>query len=443
MVSASGRRRRRDRPRRPGAGRPAYGARRGRRPLGAPRRQGRAGRDRRRGAGPGGREELGCGSRVDTAGSTARRRSATRYVLRVARRHAGRRRARARPSTTRSAGWPPTSSTTSTGSTPTARSSPSCRRSVLGSDAVTDRTRPAPAARPRPPRRRDDRPRARRWRSTSPRARGVTLVTCTAGEMGEILVPELEHLAADQDDRLGEHRRGELDDAMKELGVTDHRFLGGFGTYRDSGMQWHEDGHAVAADDVHDNAFWNADLTEAADHLVAGDPRGPARRCWSPTTSSAATATPTTSRPTGSRCTPPQLAAVPSYRRDLGEPGTSPRSTGARCRRAGCARACGALREAGDTTTFEGMDPDGPLPPFVTPDERPRARASTARTTSSRRWPRCGRTRTQIDRRRAVLRAVQQRRQPSVGRRSSTGSPRAPPGPARRRRLETDLFAGL
>jgi len=27
-----------------------------------------------------------------------------------------------------------------------------------------------------------------------------------------------------------------------------------------------------------------------------------------------------------------------------------------------------ALRDAGDTTTFEGMDPDGPLPPFITPD---------------------------------------------------------------------------
>ena len=38
--------------------------------------------------------------------------------------------------------------------------------------------------------------------------RAVTLVTCTAGEMGEILVPELEHLAADRDDGLGEHRRG-------------------------------------------------------------------------------------------------------------------------------------------------------------------------------------------------------------------------------------------
>src|SRR3990170_248661 len=99
--------------------------------------------------------------------------------------------------------------------------------------------------------------------------RGVTLVTCTAGEMGEILVPELEHLAADKDDGLGLHRRGELDAAMAGLGVTDHRFLGGFGTYRDSGMKWHDDGHAVAADDVHENAFWHADLTEAANHLVA------------------------------------------------------------------------------------------------------------------------------------------------------------------------------
>ena len=104
--------------------------------------------------------------------------------------------------------------------------------------------------------------------------RGVTLVTCTAGEMGEILVPELEHLAADRDDGLGEHRRGELEAAMKELGVTDHRFLGGFGTYRDSGMKWHEDGHAVAADDVHANAFWHADLTEAGGHDGEGSGEG-------------------------------------------------------------------------------------------------------------------------------------------------------------------------
>ena len=37
----------------------------------------------------------------------------------------------------------------------------------------------------------------------------VTLVTCTLGEEGEVLVPELQHLAADQEDSLGEHRIGE------------------------------------------------------------------------------------------------------------------------------------------------------------------------------------------------------------------------------------------
>ena len=75
---------------------------------------------------------------------------------------------------------------------------------------------------------------------------GVTLVTCTGGEMGEILVPEMEHMAADKDDTLADQRKIELDNAMKALGVTDHRYLGGFKRYRDSGMQWHADGHAVA-----------------------------------------------------------------------------------------------------------------------------------------------------------------------------------------------------
>src|SRR3954464_6837498 len=61
----------------------------------------------------------------------------------------------------------------------------------------------------------------------------VTLVTCTLGEEGEVLVPGLAHLASDQEDRLGTHRIAELTDAMKALGVTDHRFLGGPGRWRD------------------------------------------------------------------------------------------------------------------------------------------------------------------------------------------------------------------
>ncbi|AYY14319.1 N-acetyl-1-D-myo-inositol-2-amino-2-deoxy-alpha-D-glucopyranoside deacetylase [Actinobacteria bacterium YIM 96077] len=97
----------------------------------------------------------------------------------------------------------------------------------------------------------------------------VTLVTCTQGEQGEILVPELAHLAPDQEDRLGEHRVKELAAAMAELGVQDYRFLGGPGRYRDSGMVWGEDGRrAQAPGDVRPDSFWAADLRAAADHLV-------------------------------------------------------------------------------------------------------------------------------------------------------------------------------
>ena len=90
----------------------------------------------------------------------------------------------------------------------------------------------------------------------------VTLVTCTLGEEGEVLVPELEHLAADRDDGLGQHRVGELAAAMEALRVTDHRFLGGPGRWRDSGMM------GTPAND-RDGCFWQADLDEAVLELVA------------------------------------------------------------------------------------------------------------------------------------------------------------------------------
>jgi N-acetyl-1-D-myo-inositol-2-amino-2-deoxy-alpha-D-glucopyranoside deacetylase len=90
----------------------------------------------------------------------------------------------------------------------------------------------------------------------------VTLVTCTLGEEGEILVPELAHLASDQDDGLGTHRIGELAAACAALGVTDHRFLGGPGRWRDSGMM------GTPQNDRPD-CFWQADLDEATRALVA------------------------------------------------------------------------------------------------------------------------------------------------------------------------------
>jgi N-acetyl-1-D-myo-inositol-2-amino-2-deoxy-alpha-D-glucopyranoside deacetylase len=91
--------------------------------------------------------------------------------------------------------------------------------------------------------------------------RRVTLVTCTLGEEGEIIPPELAHLLADRADRLGEHRVLELAAAMRALGVEDHRFLGGPGRYRDSGMM------GTAANDK-PGAFWHADVGAAAAELA-------------------------------------------------------------------------------------------------------------------------------------------------------------------------------
>ncbi len=90
----------------------------------------------------------------------------------------------------------------------------------------------------------------------------VTLLTCTLGEEGEVLVPELAQLAADQADQLGGYRIGELRAAMSALGVDDIRFLGGAGRYRDSGMMG-------TPANGHPRAFWNADLEEAVAHAVA------------------------------------------------------------------------------------------------------------------------------------------------------------------------------
>jgi N-acetyl-1-D-myo-inositol-2-amino-2-deoxy-alpha-D-glucopyranoside deacetylase len=90
----------------------------------------------------------------------------------------------------------------------------------------------------------------------------VTLVTCTRGEEGEVLVPELAHLASAHDDKLGEHRETELRDAMHHLGVTDFRFLGAPAKkWRDSGMMGSDPNNRP------DN-FWNADLDEASESLV-------------------------------------------------------------------------------------------------------------------------------------------------------------------------------
>jgi N-acetyl-1-D-myo-inositol-2-amino-2-deoxy-alpha-D-glucopyranoside deacetylase len=195
---------------------------------------------------------------------------------------------------------------------------------------------------------------------------GVTLVTSNRGEMGEVLVPDLAHLAFEHDNGLGAHREMELADAMKILGVTDHRFLGGPGRFHDSGMAWAEDGTATVAPDVPEGAFWHADLLVASDLLVEiirevrpqvlvtydefggyGHPdHVQAHRVATYATS---------------------LAAVRSYKPELGEAWDIPKVYWSAMSKSEMSEGIRSLRAAGDTTSFEGWDPDNL--PWGTEDE--------------------------------------------------------------------------
>ena len=90
----------------------------------------------------------------------------------------------------------------------------------------------------------------------------VTLVTCTRGEEGEVLVESLKHLASDKDDKLGDHREIELKDAMIELGISDFRFLGS------PNKKWRDSGMIGAPQNERKDVFWQSDLDEAANELV-------------------------------------------------------------------------------------------------------------------------------------------------------------------------------
>ncbi|MFE7649125.1 N-acetyl-1-D-myo-inositol-2-amino-2-deoxy-alpha-D-glucopyranoside deacetylase [Streptomyces phaeoluteigriseus] len=86
----------------------------------------------------------------------------------------------------------------------------------------------------------------------------VALVTCTLGERGEVIPPQLRHLTGAA---LGEWRLRELTAAMGELGVQDFRLLGGVGRHADSGMMGLPDNDDPAC-------FWQADVDAAAGSLV-------------------------------------------------------------------------------------------------------------------------------------------------------------------------------
>lgn len=64
----------------------------------------------------------------------------------------------------------------------------------------------------------------------------VRVITCTLGEEGEVLEETYAGLVADRADQLGGYRIAELTGALRALGVDRTEFLGGAGTWRDSGM---------------------------------------------------------------------------------------------------------------------------------------------------------------------------------------------------------------
>ncbi|HET8970551.1 MAG TPA: N-acetyl-1-D-myo-inositol-2-amino-2-deoxy-alpha-D-glucopyranoside deacetylase [Candidatus Nanopelagicales bacterium] len=187
----------------------------------------------------------------------------------------------------------------------------------------------------------------------------VTLVTCTLGEEGEILLPEIEHLAADRDDALGPHRAGELADAMRALGVGDQRQLGYPGKYRDSGMM------GLPSND-RTGCFWRADLREAATDLVVVI-REVRPQVLVSYDDFGGYGHPDHIQAHRVAMYASLLAAAPSYRPDLGSAWEVPKLYWAAMPTSYVRAGIQALRDAGDQSDFALMDPDDL--PFTVPDE--------------------------------------------------------------------------
>lgn len=105
----------------------------------------------------------------------------------------------------------------------------------------------------------------------------VTVLTCTRGELGEVIPAELRHLEADSP-ALAAHRETELAAAMAALGVDDQRFLGSEGArsfgsvprrYLDSGMVWGADGRPEPVPEVAGDSFCSAPLAEVVADIAA------------------------------------------------------------------------------------------------------------------------------------------------------------------------------
>ncbi|MSW94770.1 MAG: N-acetyl-1-D-myo-inositol-2-amino-2-deoxy-alpha-D-glucopyranoside deacetylase [Actinobacteria bacterium] len=186
----------------------------------------------------------------------------------------------------------------------------------------------------------------------------VTLVTCTLGEEGEILLPDVAHLAADKDDKLGEHRQAELGEAMNILGISDWRLLGGAGRFRDSGMIGTPPNENPAC-------FWRTDLLEASVELVKviRETRPQVAITYDDFGSYGHPDHLQANRITHYAAV---LAAVPGFKPELGAPWEIKKIYWTAMSRNVMRAGVMALRAAGETTGFAELDPDEL--PFATDD---------------------------------------------------------------------------
>jgi N-acetyl-1-D-myo-inositol-2-amino-2-deoxy-alpha-D-glucopyranoside deacetylase len=109
------------------------------------------------------------------------------------------------------------------------------------------------------------------------RGAAVTVLTCTRGELGEVIPDELQYLLASPES-LGAYREGELAAAMRALGVSDHRYLGDADArwvdleprrYRDSGMRWGASGTAEALDETDERSLSAAPVSAVTADIAA------------------------------------------------------------------------------------------------------------------------------------------------------------------------------
>jgi N-acetyl-1-D-myo-inositol-2-amino-2-deoxy-alpha-D-glucopyranoside deacetylase len=188
----------------------------------------------------------------------------------------------------------------------------------------------------------------------------VTLLTCTLGEEGEVLVPELAQLAADQADQLGGYRIWELRAAMAAVGVSDIRFLGGAGRYRDSGMM------GTPANEK-PRAFWNADLGEAVAHAVAVV-REVRPQVVVTYDQNGGYGHPDHIQAHRVAMGAVEAAADPAYRPDLGDPWAVAKVYWCCVPRSVLQQGIDAMAAAGDDSFFEGVTDADDLP-FAVPDD--------------------------------------------------------------------------